>query len=207
MASLTAPILTHASVCAAAARARQQPATTSRVARADPIRRTTFLGRGAGQLSPLGRKVRARPPTDPLDERARASGWGDDTARSAGRSLAVSPRRRRARRPRRRSIRRRYFSREPLWHPIAFSRRVVSSRASRARGPSAPPTPVAHDVRLTSSISLHLSLSRAGGRSRPRRPGRRGVQPDGRDGSQPRASRGSLPPRRARERAPEARPP
>lgn len=74
MASLTAPILARASVCTAAARARQQPATTSRVARADPIRRTTFLGRGAGQLSPLGRKVRARPPTDP-PRRTRPLGW------------------------------------------------------------------------------------------------------------------------------------
>jgi hypothetical protein len=74
MASLPAPILARASVCNAAARARQQPATTSRVARADPIRRTTFLGRGAGQLSPLGRKVRARPPTDP-PRRTRPLGW------------------------------------------------------------------------------------------------------------------------------------
>ena len=135
MASLTASILSRASVCNAAARARQQPATTSRVAGADPIRWTTFLGRGAGQLSPLGRKVRARPPTGTPDERARAACEGDDIPRAAGRSLAVSPRRRRARRRPSSECPTTIFSREPLCTRSLF-RGATSPRARNPRGPS-----------------------------------------------------------------------
>ena len=135
MASLTASILSRASVCNAAARARQQPATTSRVAGADPIRWTTFLGRGAGQLSPLGRKVRARPPTDTPDERARAAREGDDIPRAAGRSLVVSPRRRRARRRPSSECPTTIFSREPL-----CARSLFAARRPRAREhPEDPP--------------------------------------------------------------------
>ena len=139
MASLTASILSRASVCNAAARARQQPATTSRVAGADPIRWTTFLGRGAGQLSPLGRKVRARPPTDTPDERARAAREGDDIPRAAGRSLVVSPRRRRARRRPSSECPTTIFSREPLCARSLF-RGATSPRARTPRGPSSATT-------------------------------------------------------------------
>ena len=66
------------------------------------------FGRGAASCPP--RSQGSRPSADRYpDERARAAREGDDIPRAAGRSLVVSPRRRRARRRPSSDVRRRYF--------------------------------------------------------------------------------------------------
>ena len=82
----------------------------------------------------------SRPSADRYPRRTRPRGWrGDDIPRAAGRSLVVSPRRRRARRRPSSECPTTIFSREPLCARSLF-RGATSPRARTPRGPSAATT-------------------------------------------------------------------